>query len=153
MNYSKKLKFQKPYYWNKVGLYKRQINMYRSGLISFNGSHILKFFKQFKLGRSVLPNYTLPTTKLNVRSRFESQILYCQSFIKFWQVEVKKFRAQKFELLGTLIRFSQPYLILIKNDFYTRYLHSRDQHKMQKPMENRKIVVIREFILHFSNVF
>ena len=101
----------------------------------------------------VLASYALSATKLNVRSRFQPQILYCQSFIHFWPLEVQKFRAHKIEPLLTRIRFSQSYFNLAKNDFYSWYPHRRDKHSMQKPMEKRKIVVIWKFILHFSIVF
>ena len=84
------------------------------------------FFEEFNLNQSVLATYTLSATKLNVRPRFEPQILHCQSFMDFRTVEVQKFRAQKFEQLGTRIRFSQSCFNLAKNDFYTSYLHHID---------------------------
>ena len=105
------------------------------------------------MNRSVLETSTLSATKLNVRPRFEPQILHCQSFMDFRRVEVQKFQAQKFEQLGTRIRFSKSCFNLAKNDFYTSYLHHTDLHYMQKLMKNRKLVVIWEFILHFSNAY
>jgi len=105
------------------------------------------------LNRSVLATNTLSATKLNVRPRFEPQIVHWQRFMDFRTVEVQKFQAQKFEQFGTRIRFSQSCFNLAKYDFYTWYLYLTDKHHMQKFMKNRILVVIWEFILHFSITF
>ena len=57
----------------------------------------------------------------------------------FRTLEVQKFQAQKFEQLGTRIRFSKSCFNLAKNDFYTSNLHHTDEHHMQKLMKNRKL--------------
>ena len=149
MNSSKNFKFWKPYYWNKTDLYIHQIKLYRNDFTSYYGFQKFELLEEFNLNWSVLASYALSATKLNVRSRFQPQILYCQSFIHFWPLEVQKFRAHKIEPLLTRIRFSQSYFNLAKNDFYSWYPHRRDKHSMQKPMEKRKIVVIRKFIFKY----
>ena len=151
MNWSENSKFWKPYYWNKTDLYIHQIKLYRNDFTSYYGFQKFELLEEFNLNWSVLASYALSATKLNVQSRFQPQILYCQSFIHFWPLEVQKFRAHKIEPLLTRIRFSQSYFNLAKNDFYSWYPHRRDKHSMQKTMEKRKIVVIWKFILHFSN--
>ena len=123
---------------------------YEPVLFQWYGSQNFKFSAQSDLNWSVLATHTLSATKLNVRPRFEPQILHCQSFMDFRSVEVQKFRAHKILPLWTRIRFSQSCFKMVKNAFYTWYLHRTDKLHMQKLMKNRKLVVIWEFILHFS---
>ena len=51
--------------------------------MSCYGFRRIKFLEQFNLNRSVEKTYTLPAIKLNVRPRFEPEIIYSQSFIDF----------------------------------------------------------------------
>ena len=149
---SKNSKFWKPYYWNKTALHIHQIKLHR------NDFTFLLWFPKFWTFWSVqfelvsTHNPYIIGTKLNVRPRFEPQILHCLSFMHFWPLEVQKFRAHKIEPLWTRIRFSQSCFNLAKYNFYSWYLHRTDHHWMKNPMEKRKIVVIWEFILHFSNM-
>ena len=127
MNWSENSKFWKPYYWNKTDLYIHQIKLYRNDFTSYYGFQKFELLEEFNLNWSVLASYALSATKLNVRSRFQPQILYCQSFIHFWPLEVQNFRAHKIEPLLTRIRFSQSYWRLReffgrKSTFFSSYI-------------------------------
>ena len=66
---------------------------YINDFTSYYGFQKFELLEEFNLNWSVLASYALSATKLNVRSRFQPQILYCQSFMHFWPLEVQKFRA------------------------------------------------------------
>ena len=94
----------------------------------------------------------MPGQKLVVRSRFEPWICFCQSFILLRLLEVEKFRAQKFVYWRRKTRFTRSYLKLIKNGYWTRYLHYINIYKIYKLTIKRPFVVFWEIILHFSIV-
>ena len=98
-----------------------------------------------------LATYTLPGPKLVVRPRFEPWICCCQSFMLLRLLEVEKFQAQKFVHCRRKNRFSRSDLKLIKNGFWTRYLHYLNIYKIYKLITKRPFVVFWEIILHFSN--
>ena len=92
----------------------------------------------------------MPGQKLVVRSRFEPWIWLFQSFILLRLLEVEKFRAQKFVHWRRKTRFTRSYLKLIKNGYWTRYLHYMNIYKIYKLTIKRPFVVFWEIILHFS---
>ena len=110
---------------NKLN-YKRR--KFRHGILEYTRIMEPIMMKQFDLHLSVLATYIIPASKLNVRPRFEPQIVYFHCFMHFWPLEDQKFKAKKWEQLGTRIRFSQLCLIMAKNDFSTWYPHHTDQH-------------------------